>query len=108
MSMSYYESAPSTTTLKVIGANGQISLGKEFAGKQVQVEARELGVWLVRTVVVIPENELWLHEPTAAHELQAAMDWAKRQNPSETNLAELAGEILNGSSETEISSSTGH
>jgi hypothetical protein len=33
--------------VKVIGTNGQISLGKQFAGRQVLVEEREPGVWLV-------------------------------------------------------------
>ena len=44
------------TSVKVIGSNGQISLGKEFAGRQVLVEEREAGVWMIRTAVVIPEN----------------------------------------------------
>ncbi len=35
--------------VKVIGASGQISLGKEYAGKQVLIEEKEPGVWLVRT-----------------------------------------------------------
>ena len=29
------------SSVKVVGANGQISLGKEFAGRQVLVEAQE-------------------------------------------------------------------
>jgi hypothetical protein len=29
------------SSIKVIGSNGQISLGKKFAGRQVLVEARE-------------------------------------------------------------------
>ncbi|SAJ97027.1 hypothetical protein [Burkholderia multivorans] len=49
------------TSVKVVGSSGQISLGKEFAGRQVLIEEREPGVWLVRTAVVIPENEAWLH-----------------------------------------------
>ena len=44
-------------SIKVIGANGQISLGKQFAGRQVLVEEQEPGVWLVRTATVIPDNE---------------------------------------------------
>jgi hypothetical protein len=42
------------TSVKVVGANGQISLGKEFAGRQVLVEERGSGVWLIRTARVIP------------------------------------------------------
>ncbi len=72
------------TSIKVIGTNGQISLGKEFAGRQVLVEEREPGVWLIRTAKVIPENELWLHEPKAARDLQRALAWAQNNPPSET------------------------
>lgn len=72
------------TTVKVVGANGQISLGKEFAGRQVLIEEKEPGVWLVRTAYVVPENELWLHQPESRADLQRAMDWAKRNPPSES------------------------
>ena len=48
---------PVQSSVKIIGANGQISLGKQFAGRQVLVEEREPGVWLVRTATVIPDNE---------------------------------------------------
>lgn len=63
-------------TVKVIGDNGQISLGKQFAGRQVLVEEQEPGVWLVRTATVIPDNERWLHEGQAAADLQRAMAWS--------------------------------
>lgn len=63
-------------SVKVIGANGQISLGKQYAGRQVLVEEHEPGVWLVRTASVIPDNESWLHDPKAASDLQAAMAWS--------------------------------
>lgn len=65
-----------TPSVKVIGANGQISLGKQFAGRQVLVEEQEDGVWLIRTATVIPDNERWLHQPRAAADLSRALDWA--------------------------------
>eukprot|EP01030_Chromulinospumella_sphaerica_P011243 gene11243-11045_t len=49
----------SSPSVKIIGANGQISLGKQFAGRQVLVEEKEAGVWLIRTATVIPDNERW-------------------------------------------------
>ena len=73
------------TSVKVVGSNGQISLGKEFAGRQVLVEEQEPGVWLVRTAMVIPENELWLHQPQAREELERALDWAQRNPPKESD-----------------------
>ena len=63
----------SQATVKVVGANGQISLGKQFAGRQVLIEEQEAGVWLIRTATVIPDNERWLHEAhTASDNLLAA------------------------------------
>ena len=71
--------------VKVVGTNGQISLGKQHAGRQVLVEEREPGVWIVRTATVIPDNERWLHEPKAAHDLRAAMAWSTANKASDTN-----------------------
>lgn len=71
-------------SVKVVGQNGQISLGKEFAGRQVLVEEREPGVWLIRTAKVIPDNELWLHEPKANADLQRALAWSKEHPPRES------------------------
>ncbi len=71
-------------TVKVIGANGQISLGKQFAGRQVLVEEQEAGVWLIRTATVIPDNERWLHEAQAASELARALEWARQHPASDT------------------------
>ena len=71
--------------VKVVGANGQISLGKQFAGRQVLVEEREPGVWMVRTATVIPDNERWVHEPQAAGDLQSALNWAAAHPASGKN-----------------------
>lgn len=76
-------------SVKVIGANGQISLGKEYAGRQVLVEEREPGVWFVRTALVIPENEHWLHAPVGAARLQTAVAWAASNRPRETKVDAL-------------------
>ena len=62
--------------IKRVGANGQISLGKRYAGRQVLVEEQAPGVWLVRTATVIPDNERWLHAPATQAELKKALDWA--------------------------------
>ena len=82
-------------SVKVIGANGQISLGKQFAGRQVVVEEQEPGVWLVRTATVIPDNERWAHQPQATTELRNALTWAQAHPPVDAN-AEALLEQLNG------------
>ncbi len=77
----------SPPTVKVIGANGQISLGKQFAGRQVLVEEQETGVWLIRTATVIPDNERWLHEAQASSDLDRAVNWSI-QNPASESQAD--------------------
>jgi hypothetical protein len=59
--------------IKKVGASGQISLGKEFAGRTVVIDSSELGVWVIKTAQTIPDSELWLHQPEAADRLDRAM-----------------------------------
>lgn len=82
-------------SVKIIGSNGQISLGKEFAGRQVLIEEQEAGVWLIRTAMVIPENELWLHQPPTKRDLQQALEWTKQNSPSQSNPIEVIGKLEN-------------
>ncbi|MFM2172256.1 MAG: hypothetical protein RLZZ54_183 [Cyanobacteriota bacterium] len=74
--------------LKLVGSNGQISLGKQYAGRHVLVEESEPGVWIVRTATVIPDNERWLHEPGAAADLQAAMSWSASHPPTDAEVVD--------------------
>jgi len=76
----------SPPTVKVVGANGQISLGKQFAGRQVLVEEQEAGVWLIRTATVLPDNERWLHGAQAASDLTRALTWATQNQPSDSQI----------------------
>jgi hypothetical protein len=86
-------SAHSVGQVEVVGADGQISLGKEFAGRQVLIEEREPGVWLIRTATVIPDNERWMHEPKAAADLNAALEWAQTHPPDDSNVDELLSRL---------------
>ena len=48
--------------IKKVGNNGQISLGKEFAGQNVLVESPEYGVWIIKIGQFIANNETWIYE----------------------------------------------
>jgi hypothetical protein len=80
-------------SVKVIGANGQVSLGKRFAGRQVLVEEQEPGVWLVRTATVMPDNERWLHQPDAAADLKSALTWAQENPPDDAGLTKVLEQL---------------
>ncbi len=86
----------SHSSVKVVGANGQISLGKQYAGRQVLVEEREPGVWMVRTATVVPDNERWLHEPQAAADLRSALTWAAANPPNDSNTDDLIKRLNDG------------
>lgn len=58
---------------KRVGASGQISLGKEFAGRIVLMECPEPGVWLIKAASTIPDSEFWLHQAPAAERLDRAL-----------------------------------
>lgn len=83
------------SSIKVVGTNGQISLGKEFAGRQVLVEECEPGVWLIRTAIVIPENELWLHEPKARKDLADALYWTASNSPRPSDPGSIIRKLEN-------------
>ena len=79
--------------IKTIGASGQISIGKEYAGRHVIVEEIEKGVWLIKTASIIPDSEMWMHEEPAKSRIDRAIKWAEENRPSETDLSKLSGKI---------------
>jgi hypothetical protein len=83
-------------SVKVVGGNGQISLGKQYAGRQVLVEEQEAGVWLIRTATVIPDNERWIHEPAVAHQLKSAIAFAQAHPANGDNANEILDALAHG------------
>jgi hypothetical protein len=75
--------------VKTIGSSGQISLGKQYAGRTVTVEEVEEGVWLIKAARVIPESELWLHTSPGREKLTQAIEWAAQNPPRASNLRAL-------------------
>jgi len=86
----------SSSAVKVVGLNGQISLGKQFAGRQVLVEEQQPGVWLVRTATVVPDNESWLHQPKQAADLQQALSWAEKNPPKDSAVGATLKKLAKG------------
>ena len=75
--------------VKSVGTNGQITLGKEFAGRLVMLDQIEPGVWTMKLGEFIPDSEKWLHTPEAKAKLDRALEWAALNPPRETDLAEF-------------------
>ncbi len=79
--------------IKTIGSSGQISLGKEYAGRHVIVEEVEEGVWLIKTASIIPDSEMWMHEEPARSKIDRAIKWAENNRPSDSDLRKLSEKI---------------
>ena len=77
------------TTVKTIGSSGQIALGKEHAGRQVQVEEVEPGCWVVKLGRFVPDAERWLHAARVEKELDEAIAWAEAHPAEATELDDL-------------------
>lgn len=82
------------SNVKTISPGGQISLGKQYAGQQVIVDKIEDGVWMVKTAITIPHNELWLHQEPVKSRLDAALKWAATHTPQITDLDELEARLM--------------
>jgi hypothetical protein len=74
--------------IKVIRANGQVSLGKKFAGQIVMVDQRNDGIWIIKVVKFFSKSEKWLHQGGNLRKLEKALDWAEN-NKSIDNFAQF-------------------
>jgi hypothetical protein len=79
--------------LKMVGASGQLSLGKKYAGKYFEVTEREDGAIVMVPMRVIPESETWLHTPEMRERLLQAEQWMKDHPPGETDLDEFLARV---------------
>lgn len=82
--------------VKLIGVNGQISLGKEFAGKMVMVDQIEEGTWIIKCGEFIPDSEKWLYQGNTIAKIDSALDWASQHKALE-NFEEVISGIENAS-----------
>ena len=55
------------SALKTVDEKGRLTLGREFAGRTVQVEQEADGAIVIKFCRVVPEREAWLWENETAH-----------------------------------------
>ena len=69
--------------ITTIGASGQISLGKQYAGSTDGV----------KTARIIRDDEIWLRAPETQVALDRALDWSAAHPRSETDRKVLARKL---------------
>ena len=72
--------------IKTTGSSGQISLGKQWAGRTVTVDEVEPGVWVIKTAQENPNGELWLNMGQVRESLDRAIEWSASHPRSESDL----------------------
>ena len=82
--------------IKIVSTNGQISIGKKYAGSQVQIIEQDNDTLLIKRGKFIPNNERWLYEGNNLQRLNKAIKSAKsrkRVNNSKELLAKFEKSI---------------
>jgi hypothetical protein len=76
--------------VKQVNKQGQISIGKKYAGKKVRVNEYPDGTVVLEPVEIISEFEMKLLKNKAFHDRLKAFDrWETNNKPSETDLSAL-------------------
>ncbi len=77
--------ATATGEIKVVGKSGQISLGKRYAGKTLELQRLEDGSLLLRAVAMVPESQLWTMEEPHRSRIEKGLAWAAETEPRESD-----------------------
>jgi len=73
---------------RIVGRNVKNHHGREYL-----IEIIPDGVIVVKRTVIVPSDELWLHEPAMKKFLAQAGQWIRDNPPKENNLEELEAEL---------------
>src|SRR5262245_50458505 len=82
--------------IKIIGVNGQISLGRDFAGKTIMIDHISQDTWIIKLGEFVPASEKWLYQGDNLSKLERALERADK-NPPVDNFDQLVGRIENES-----------
>ena len=74
--------------IKIVSTNGQISIGKKYAGSQVQIIEQDNDTLLIKRGKFIPNNERWLYNGDNLQKFREAVKEAKSRKP-QNNFEEL-------------------
>ena len=80
--------------IKQVGTNGQISLGKEYAGKQIQISKLNDSTLVIKSGHFIPDDEQWLYSKVNVAKLDKAIGWAENSERRD-NFEEIKNAIEN-------------
>ena len=78
--------------IKVPG-NGQVSIGKDWAGKEVQIEVLSESQILITAGAFIPDSNKTFYSKEAISQLEDFNQWSKTNEPKKTDLKKLKAKL---------------
>lgn len=79
--------------LKIVGSNGQVCIGKEFAGKQIQLVKQDDSTIIIKKGQFIPDNEKWLYRDNNLEKLMKAVEEAEKTPRRADNFEEIMNKL---------------
>lgn len=76
-----------------VGNNGQVSIGKEFAGRQVQIERTTEGAIVISPGRFIPDRHAPFYTKEALNDLDEFDKWADATSKRDTDVKELRAKL---------------
>lgn len=80
--------------IKSVGSNGQISLGRKYAGRQVSLIENADGTIILKPGKFIPDSEMWLYKGNGEKRIDKALKWVETSS-REDNYDEVVEHIEN-------------
>jgi hypothetical protein len=79
--------------IRLVTATGQVSIGREIAGQEVQVIRQDRNTWIIKRGQFIPDSERWLYRDNNLEKLMKGVEWSEN-NPRRDNFKEIEERIL--------------
>ena len=78
--------------LRMFNVNGQITVGKEFAGKPAMIDKSEPGMIIIKLGDFIPESQKWLYRDGNLEKIERALVRV-RNTPFQDNFDEFVEKL---------------
>lgn len=79
----------STTKLLTVAPNGQISIGKQWAGRQIAIEQVSESEIRIVSGTFVPDDQATFYSSEAKEKLEAFDHWSGKNLPKESDLNSL-------------------
>lgn len=81
------------TKILTVASNGQISIGKAWAGRQIVIEEIAEGELHIRAGVFVPDSQKTFHTQAAKESLAKFNDWEESKPPKASKSSDVFAQL---------------